>query len=151
MMWPRDDLIPENSSPVTSSGQTGQPETNETSSTGLTETGQNNPDRFLILGLAIFIVLSFFLLFFFLLRKNHTPRTTDPRRKREVERDLAGMALHALLHPNQGAWGPGSGIRDLPIIPVLNGNAVSIRKALKPGHGTEIIYRHQRESAYGVS
>jgi hypothetical protein len=55
------------------------------------------------------------------------------RVRRQVEKDLAGMALHSLLHPNQGVWGEDSGIRTLKVIPTLNGKPVSIREALKLG------------------
>ncbi|MCP5050554.1 MAG: hypothetical protein GY940_25545 [bacterium] len=95
--------------------------------------GPDDPSQTLILILAVMIVLLVFFLVVLLIRHSRKRPSRSRPELLQVEKDLAGMALHALLHPNQGAWGNGSGIRHLPLIPTLNGRSVSIEQALQLG------------------
>jgi Histidine kinase-, DNA gyrase B-, and HSP90-like ATPase/Transglutaminase-like superfamily len=82
---------------------------------------------------SVSLVLLLILVTVFFFRLPGKAEMPAPEMMRQVERDLAGMALHALLHPNQGVWGQGSGIRDYKLIPTLNNKPVSITEALKLG------------------
>lgn len=73
-------------------------------------------------------VLLLVLLFLLVSREFKKPPKLSPTMLSRVERDLAGMALHALLHPNQVH---NDGIRDMKLIPTLNRGPISIRDALK--------------------
>lgn len=70
------------------------------------------------------------LLFFFLVLVKIKPkeRFFADREIPQVEENLAGMALHALLHPQ--AWGDDSNIRNVAIIPTILGVPISLRRAL---------------------
>lgn len=90
--------------------------------------GQSAIPRPLILyalgGLTMVLLI---VLIFLVSREIKKRPTLSPEILRRVERDLAGMALHALLHPNQVH---NEGIRDLKLIPTLNRSPISIREAL---------------------
>lgn len=66
--------------------------------------------------------------------------SVDFREPQRVEENLAGMALHALLHP--GAWTDNSNIRDIGIIPTIKGNYISLRRALKLSRSGKLFYIH---------
>ena len=78
---------------------------------------------------------------FFLLLKSKLPGiSVDFREPHRVEENLAGMALHALLHPS--AWADNSNIRDIAIIPTIKGIAVSLRRALKLSRPVKLYNIH---------
>ena len=92
---------------------------------------------------AFLSILSFLFLssLFLLLLKSKLPGiTVDFREPHRVEENLAGMALHALLHP--GAWADNSNIRDIAIIPTIKGVSISLRRALKLSRSGKLFYIH---------
>jgi hypothetical protein len=91
---------------------------------------------FLLFMLAAIGVILIVLIFLLASRKAKKSPPLSPRMRRRVEQDLAGMALHALLHPNQFH---NSSIRDLKLIPTLNRGPVSIRDALKLGREQKLF------------
>lgn len=82
---------------------------------------------------SVFLALLSFLflasLFLLLVKRTQRKSTIDFREPHRVEENLAGMALHSLLHP--GAWGDDTNIRNVHIIPTIKGTAISLRRALK--------------------
>ena len=89
------------------------------------------PPRFIIYLLAAALFLLFLVLLFVVSRYTRDRNPLSHQVLSQVEENLAGIALHALLHP--GVWGRGSSIRNLQLIPTLNGHLVSLRQALKLG------------------
>lgn len=69
------------------------------------------------------------LLFLTAARRRRTRKTFAGELLPRVQRDLAGMLMHDLLHP--GAWGHDSGIRRFQLIPAIGGGFVSLTRALK--------------------
>lgn len=92
---------------------------------------------------AFLSILSFLFLssLFLLLLKSKLPGiTVDFREPHRVEENLAGMALHALLHP--GAWADNSNIRDIAIIPTIKSVSISLRRALKLSRSGKLFFIH---------
>ncbi len=83
------------------------------------------------LGALLLILLATLVVLQVKARKKPPPVSTPILK--QVEKSLAGMALHALVHPNQGTWGPAGGILDFRIIPTCNSRPLSLRRVLKMG------------------
>lgn len=93
--------------------------------------------RAVIYFLAGLFMLSSILLFFMVSRYAKRRKPFPRKALKQVEENLAGIALHALLYP--GTWGRSSSIRDLKLIPTINGRFVSLRQALKLGKEQELF------------
>lgn len=135
---------PQLQSPATSSSS-GKPNTEsaESTKTAPIKMLKSPTNQSIFYNTAFFSILSFLFLasLFILLLKSMLPGiSVDFREPQRVEENLAGMALHALLHP--GAWTDNSNIRDIGIIPTIKGNYISLRRALKLSRSGKLFYIH---------
>jgi hypothetical protein len=95
-----------------------------------------------------FLILFLFIVFALLTRRRPSEDSFQAKDMNRVEENLAGMALHALLHP--GAWGDEAGIRHVNIIPTINGTSISLNRAIKLAKTGKLFYinRMNRLSKY---
>ena len=85
-----------------------------------------------------FLILFLFIVFAMLIRRRPAEDSFQAKDMNRVEENLAGMALHALLHP--GAWGDEAGIRTVNIIPTINGPSISLHRAVKLAKAGKLFY-----------
>jgi len=92
----------------------------------------------------LFVFFFFFVLLIALLILARRERATSPFKPEDMPRvkeNLAGMALHALLHPS--AWGENTNIRNVKIIPTITGASISLHQALKLSKTGKLFYISQ--------
>ncbi len=86
--------------------------------------------------LAVLLVLLFSLLVALSRRQRPNPfHAVDRERMKEK---LAGMVLHALVHPD--AWGGETELRDVAILPTVSGRFISVRRALRAAKGGKLFF-----------
>ncbi|MCP5105135.1 MAG: hypothetical protein GY950_17230, partial [bacterium] len=93
------------------------------------------PDTLVLSILSVVFLLS---LFYILLKRKPWDEVLEARGAGGVAANLAGMVLHALLHPN--AWGSDANIRNVRIIPTITGAALSLRGALALSRAGKLFY-----------
>lgn len=94
------------------------------------------PDDPTVLSIVSILLLLF--IFLLLIKIKPKERFFDNLELPQIEENLAGMALHALLHPN--AWGNDSNIRNVDIIPTITGRPISLRRTLKLSNAGKLFY-----------
>jgi hypothetical protein len=94
-----------------------------------------------ILLFAIFFIFVLFILFLIWTRRKRPDSSFKAGDMPRVKDHLAGMALHALLHPR--AWGENTNIRSVKILPTITGPPLSLRQALKLSKTGRLFYISQ--------
>jgi hypothetical protein len=90
---------------------------------------------------AIFFIFALLILLLILTRRKRPDRPFKAEDMPRVKDNLAGMALHALLHPR--AWGENTNIRNVKIIPTITGAPLSLHQALKLSKTGRLFYISQ--------
>jgi hypothetical protein len=94
------------------------------------------PDRKLLFLVLIFAGSS--LVIFLTVRKRMYSDIVHGKDIKKMKEELAGMAIHALLHPD--VWGENSHILSFKILPTLQGKSISLNQAIKLVKSKRLFY-----------